>query len=127
MPARTGSSTTAGAAIAPRVASCGSTRSTSPPAGPWSTAATDPRAVQRADRRSHRTMHVLAPAPSAERMTESTETRIEPHAWFVLVAAMLGQLPISMLFFGLPAMAPILRDDLGLSITQFGIAVGALN
>lgn len=57
----------------------------------------------------------------------STPARRPPYRWTILAAGVVAQASFSAIFFGLPAIAPIVRERYGLSLTQVGIVLAALN
>ena len=49
------------------------------------------------------------------------------YRWVVLGAGVFAQAALSAVQLGLPAIAPVLRDELGLSLNQVGVVLAAVS
>src|SRR5438067_13181279 len=58
-----------------------------------------------------------------------SSTRAGPHSyrWTILAAGVVGQASFSAILLGLPSIAPQIRHGYGLTLTQVGVVLAALN
>src|SRR6059058_37435 len=59
--------------------------------------------------------------------TYSHSVRESRYRWAVLAAGVFAQAALSAVQQGLPAIAPVLRDELGLSLTQVGVVLASVS
>ena len=52
---------------------------------------------------------------------------VSRYRWTILAAGVVAQASFSAIFFGIPAIAPAIRSDYGLSLTQVGVVLAALS
>ena len=57
----------------------------------------------------------------------SAHTPVRPYRWTILSAGVLAQAAYSAILFGLPAIAPAIRHDFDLTLTQVGVVLAAVN
>lgn len=57
----------------------------------------------------------------------STPARAPKYRWTILFAGVLAQASFSAILLGLPAIAPAIQDRYGLSLTQVGVVLAAIN
>jgi sugar phosphate permease len=57
----------------------------------------------------------------------STPARLRRYRWAVLAAGVIAQAAFSAILLGLPAIAPAIRDEYGLTLTEVGVVLAAIN